>query len=82
MKDQARTLMELKEKIENARTQRDRLDGQLESEMVRLEKEYSVKTVKQAEKKLQELQKTIDKGTTELAEALERISDAIINMEG
>lgn len=79
--EQTRKLMTLKEKVEGARSKCDRLQGQLDAEMERLEKDHGVKTVKQAEKRMAELEKSIEKGDAELGKELKKIEAEIAGME-
>jgi len=79
--DQTKKLMALKEKVEGARSKCDRLQGQLDAEMERLERDCGVKTVKQAEKRMAELEKSIEKGDAELGRELAKIESEIEEME-
>lgn len=69
-------LLELKDKIEDAKTKLNKLEGMKSNYMDRLNEEFKCKTLKEAETKLiqldkdiDELQEKINKGIKELEES-------------
>lgn len=75
-------LLSLKEDIDEAKDRNLQLQGQKEAIMQQLKEVWNCSTVKQAQKKLEELQNQIDsysekieKGTEELEEKLHNESD-------
>ena len=71
-------LFELKERIEEAKTDKSKLEGRLEELMKRLDTDFGCKTVPAAEKKLKvfkkeitDMQSELDMGIDELKEIYE-----------
>lgn len=71
-------LLELKQDIDNAKTEIAKLEGKKEALMKELKDQWKCTTIKQAEKKLADLEKEagklgeqIEKGVTELEEKYE-----------
>lgn len=71
-------LLELKEEIDNAKSETSKLEGKLEHLKGQLKKEWKCNSVKEAEEKLEEMkqesdkiQEKIDKGVRELEEKYE-----------
>jgi len=56
----ARELEQLKQQIEQARTDRDQTQGAITQLMKQLKEEFGCKTVEEAREKLKELQKELD----------------------
>jgi len=73
-------LIDIKQKMEHARTERDELSGRLKGEYIRLDKEFSCKTLKEAKKIYDELKikkevdlKKLDLSVSKLEDEMESI---------
>ena len=65
--NEAEKLLEMKEKIDKAKTDIERMEGRKEQLYKTLKKDFGCKTLKEAEKKLAEMNKDLDKKETILA---------------
>lgn len=60
-----KTLAELSEKLERLRSENERAKGALSAQLKILNKEWGVKTLKQAKSKLKEMQREVEKAKDE-----------------
>jgi len=68
-------LLSLKQKIESAKTEKSKLDGAMESLKKRLLDEFGCKTVKQAEKKIEEMKEKLKSLNNDIQEKLKSIEE-------
>lgn len=66
-------LLDMKEKIQKAKTEKAELGGQIKEKKAQLEKEFGCKTIPQAEKKMKKLQEEIAKMEQELEKGVEKL---------
>ncbi len=71
------TLMELKEKIEEGKTKRNKLEGQREEAMRTLKKEFKVKGVKSGKALLKKMKEEIEEDGKVLAEQIVVLEERI-----
>jgi hypothetical protein len=83
MNDIAKSLLEKKQKIENAKIELAKLEGSYKTNMEQLKKEFDCSSVEEGELKLQEIENTlkqmdeeIEKGFEEVEKAFKKIEEA------
>ncbi len=67
------TLQEMKQKVDDAKTNKAKYEGQLESISARLKDEYGLDSIADAEKKAEELEASITAKEKELAGGIEKL---------
>jgi len=75
MKDAAKRISALKDKIEEAKNKKARLEGRLESAMSDLKKEFGIKSLKEAKVTLEKWRKDLGIQEKELEEKLDEIEE-------
>jgi predicted nucleic acid-binding Zn-ribbon protein len=60
----------LRRRVANAKTDRDRAAGSLQAAMERLNSDFECRTIAEAEKKLEEMQREAEKAEQDFAEAV------------
>lgn len=78
----AKKLLELKEKVDNAKSALEKHKGRREELMRRLRDEHDVSTEEEARKLLRKLKKSAEKMEEELEERVAEIEKAVEDMEG
>lgn len=68
--NKAEKLLKMKEKIDKAKTDIERMEGRKEQLYKTLKKDFDCKILKEAEKKLVEMNKELDKKETILADGI------------
>lgn len=74
-------LLDIKNKIEKARSEKDQLEGRLKSEYERLEKQFSCKTLIQAKKIHTALKKEREEKQNDLENRLIELEENMENIE-
>lgn len=71
----AKTLLDLKEKIDKGKEKKNRLEGQQEEALSTLKKEFKCKSVKEGKKLLKEMQEEVDKDSKVLDRQIEKLAE-------
>ena len=71
----AMTLLQMKEKVEEAKTEKAKLEGQIESIHSRLKNEYSLNSVEDAEKKVEALTSEVNEKENQLQQGISQLED-------
>lgn len=79
IEDLTQRIVQLKNKKDKAKSQKDQLDGQIKGEYDRMEKKFGVKTLAEAKKKLTAMVTTRDADFENLESAVEELEE---KMEG
>ena len=74
-KNNLKDYLKLKKEAEEAQQQADKAEGTLEGVMKRLKEEFGCKTLKEAEKKLKELEKIESKSKKDFNTAVEKLEE-------
>ncbi len=75
MENNAEILLELRHTIDAAKTKLNRLEGEKESRMETLKKDFNCNNLKQAEKKREELENEIAELEEEIETGLEKLQE-------
>jgi phage shock protein A len=70
-------LLDLKKKVDNARSEEERLTGQKTQIMRQLKDDYDCDSVEEAEKKLSRLKKQVENLDEELEEGVKQLQEAM-----
>lgn len=81
MNTETKQLIELKERIEKAKYQVNKLEGQLESLSDTLKKELKCSTIKEAETLLNKMEKKVKQESSVLTEGINNLNKIINNNE-
>jgi hypothetical protein len=73
--NEAEKLLRMKEKIDKAKTDIERMEGRKDQLYETLKKDFGCKTLKEAEKKLNEMNKELDKKETILADGVTALEE-------
>jgi len=69
------TLLDLKEKIEQGKVKRNKLEGQREEALSTLKKEFKCKSVKEGKKMLKKMIEEVEKDSKVLEKQIEKLAE-------
>ena len=81
LKEKEKELKNIKEDLEIKQKNRDQLQGKLDSLMERLEKDYDLKTLEEAQEELKALSKEIEVGEKQITKEYNEILDMVEEIE-
>lgn len=71
----SKRLLDLKEKIENSKAEKNKIEGRLQELMSRLKREFKINTIAEARRLLTKLEKEKEKLEQEVKEGIQKLEE-------